>query len=85
MPKKKKQTRAQRFGEMARRQFKRSCIPSATAVCISVGISKLGIPALPLLAVGGAGFAYWKGWRIRFVRLSDDDESDQAIQAEEKQ
>ena len=79
-----KKTKTQRFIETAKRQFKRSCIPSATAVCISVGISKLGIPALPLLAVGGAGFAYWKGWRIRFVRLSDDDESDQAIPTEKK-
>ena len=85
MPRRRKKTRTQRFIETAKRQFRRSCIPSATAVCLSVGISKLGIPALPLLVVGGAGFAWWKGWRIRFIRLSDDAEPDEVIQAEDKQ
>jgi hypothetical protein len=79
MPRKKKLTRRQRFIEEARRQFRRSCIPTATAVLLSVGISKLGIPALPLIAVGGAGVAWWKGYRLRVVRLDDDADQDPTI------
>ena len=62
---KRKRTRTERFLQTARRQFQRCCIPTATAVCVSVGISKLGVPALPLLLLGGAGLAYWKGYRVR--------------------
>ena len=72
MPRKKK-TKTERFLETAKRQFQRSCIPVAAGVCISVGISKLGIPAIPLLVLGGAGVAYWKGYRIRIVKPDGQD------------
>ena len=75
MPRKKK-TKTQRFVETARRQFQRSCIPAATAVCVSVGITKLGVPAIPLIVAGGAGIAYWKGYRLRVVQLDDEEETE---------
>ena len=79
MPRRKK-TKTERFLETARRQFQRSCIPAATAVCVSVGITKLGVPAIPLLLAGGAGIAYSKGYRLRIVQRIDDEESAQSIQ-----
>ena len=81
MPRKKKTSKTQRFIETARRQFRRSCIPTATAVCLSVGISKLGVPALPLILVGGAGYAYWRGWRIRLVRTAGEGKPAQSVPA----
>lgn len=75
MPRNKKQTRTSRFIEKARRQFQHSCIPTATAVCLSVGISKLGIPALPLIALGAAGVAWWKGYRLRIVRTDVNEQA----------
>ena len=57
--------KTERFIATAKRQFRRSCIPTATAVLVSVGISKLGIPAIPLIAVGAVGVAFHKGYRLR--------------------
>lgn len=72
--------KTERFIATAKRQFRRSCIPTATAVLVSVGISKLGIPAIPLIAVGAVGIALHKGYRLRInvVRPGTPDKSSHA-------
>lgn len=76
MQQRKRTSKTQRFLETARRQFRLSCIPTATAVLVSVVIGKLGIPALSLPLLGIAGYAYWLGWRIRLVRIPGDGEAE---------
>ena len=62
-----------KFFEIAKRQFRRSCIPTTTAVLVSVMISKLGIiPALPFILISSTVYAWVKGYKIRLVKPEDE-------------
>ena len=64
----KKQTKTERFIEMARRQFKRSCVPTVMAICISVGISKIGLPIVPIVLISAGSWAWWRGYKVQIVK-----------------
>jgi len=65
-----------RMLETARRQFRHCAIPAATAVAVSVLISRLNAPILVLGLLAAGGYACWRGYRIRIVRPEREKEGE---------
>ncbi len=77
--------KTRRLLDTARRQFRLCCIPMATAILVSVGIGRLGISVVPLLLLGGAGCAYWLGWRVLLVREPGDGRAQDQTRSESEE
>lgn len=67
------------FLSKAKQQFKSASIPTITAVAASVVISKMGVPLIAICGVCAAGYAYWRGYRLKLTKPtaqeSEQDES----------
>jgi len=62
----------QRFMRTACIQMKHGAVPAAVAVTTSVVIGKLGAPVVVLALLAAGGVAWWKGYRIRVVKLDGE-------------
>lgn len=56
------------------RLLRRGALPAAVAAVTSVMVSSIG-PVGPILLIGGGGYAWWKGYRIRVVKPDGNNEN----------
>lgn len=54
--------------DKARGQIRRCAFPMATAIIISVLIARMGMPLILLALLCGAGWAWYRGWRVSIKR-----------------